>query len=229
MTSTQPQTTNNKIDTSENISPMEEIVATSSQHVLSNSEDDISSYPIETNPNKGKSIDQQVNTQQDLPNSIKIITLDNLFDKQLQTTNKAYKGFIPRDSFQPNLSNNDIITLIKTAFINDNNAFKFKINVLSTYRYFTIYFKSRDSLNQYIEKNLPFLKNIKIYDLTNTNINTLIEHKFKNLDTAVIKIMDIPYNYDTKMLLKHLANKTKSAILDHKEIKKPPRRIPGNN
>jgi hypothetical protein len=155
--------------------------------------------------------------------------LNNLFDKQPQSTNKAHKGFIPKDSFQQELSNNDIVTLLKTAFINDTNAFKFDVNVISTYRYFTIFFRTRDSLNQYIEKSPPSLKNIKIYELTNTNINTLIEQKFKNLDDAVIKIMDIPYNYDTKMLLKHLANKGKSAIIDFKEIKKPPKRIPGHN
>ncbi|GBC11029.1 uncharacterized protein OCT59_025792 [Rhizophagus irregularis] len=37
--------------------------------------------------------------------------------------------------------------------------------------------------------------------------------------------MDIPYNYDTSMLIKHLAIKTGSNIIDHKEIKKPPRKI----
>ncbi|PKY54319.1 hypothetical protein RhiirA4_473060 [Rhizophagus irregularis] len=41
--------------------------------------------------------------------------------------------------------------------------------------------------------------------------------------------MDIPYNYDVKMLLKHLANKSNSKILDHKEIKKQPKRILGRN
>ncbi|PKK70923.1 hypothetical protein RhiirC2_779062 [Rhizophagus irregularis] len=41
--------------------------------------------------------------------------------------------------------------------------------------------------------------------------------------------MDIPYNYDTSMLIKHLTVKTGSTILDHKEIKKPPRKIPNRN
>ncbi|PKB98232.1 hypothetical protein RhiirA5_431702 [Rhizophagus irregularis] len=41
--------------------------------------------------------------------------------------------------------------------------------------------------------------------------------------------MDIPYNYDTSMLIKHLAVKTGSTILDHKKIKKPPRKIPNCN
>ncbi|PKC03779.1 hypothetical protein RhiirA5_423250, partial [Rhizophagus irregularis] len=255
MTTVEPQTQQTIQPSTENITPIEEIINTSSTHVLSNSESDISSRdhnestttvqtPIITsiekstfmeedqtnaNPDKGKLPDQQTNTQQDLPNSIKIVTLNDLFEKQPRISNKAYKGFILRDSFQPDLSNNDIVILLKTAFINDSNAFRFDDNVLSTYRYFTIFFRTCDSLDQYIKNSPQSLKNIKIYELTNMSINTLIEQKFKNLDSAVIKVMDIPYNYDTKMLLKHLANKTKSAILDHKEIKKPPKRIPGRN
>lgn len=256
MASLEPSTSSTPKNTTDNTTPMEEIEVTTSKHVLSNSENDVSSRdsqekdipiqtpitsqvekstfmnedPIITNPNKGKSTEQQTNTQQNIPDSVNIVMLNDLFAQQPQNTNIAHKGFIPRDSFQPNLTNNEIINLLKTAFINDNNAFKFEVNVLFTYRYFTIYYRSRDSLNQYIKDSPPFLKNIKIYELTNTSINTLIEQKFKNLDNAVIKIiMDIPYHYDSKMLLKHLANKSKSAILDHKEIKKPLRKITNRN
>ncbi|PKY55689.1 hypothetical protein RhiirA4_427701 [Rhizophagus irregularis] len=255
MTSEQSQSPQTVTNTTDKVTPMEKVITLTSTHALSNSENDISSRdpkekdmqiqtpitnqaeestfmdedPIDSNPNKGKSVEQNTNTQQNLPNSINITMLDNLFDKQPQDLNTAYKGFIPRDSFQQDYTNNDIINLLKTAFINDSNAFRFETNTLSTYRYFTIYFRTCDSLNQFIEKSPPSLKNIKIYELNNTSINTLIEQKFTNLDSAVIKIMDIPYNYNTKMLLKHLANKSNSAILKHKEIKKPPRRIQGRN
>ncbi|PKY51826.1 hypothetical protein RhiirA4_469089 [Rhizophagus irregularis] len=248
----QPQAHQNTPNITENENYMEDITATTSNHALSHSENDISSRdpkekdlqtqtpitphveestfmdedPIETNPNKGKSIDQQTNTQN---NSIKIMELNDLFESTTQNSNKVYKGFIPRDSFQLDLTNNDIINLLKSAFINDTNAFRFECNSLSTYRYFTIIFRTRDSLDQYIRDSPPSLKNVKIYELTNNAINTLIEQKFNNLDNAVIKILDIPYQYDIKMLLKHLANKTKSAILDHKEIKKPPRKLPNRN
>ncbi|GBC32833.1 uncharacterized protein OCT59_007153 [Rhizophagus irregularis] len=234
---------------------MEDVTITTAQEIPSNSQQNIMSHdtnvndqPIQTpinnqvenstfmdedhvaaSPNKGKSTDRQTNPPNDLPNPIEITIINDLFTQSPQDSNKAYKGFIPRDSFLPTLTNNDIINLLKSAFINDNNAFKFEVNAVSTYRYFSILFRTRDSLDHYIEKSPPELKNIKIYELTNNAINTLIEQKFKNLDSAVIQIMDIPYNYDTKMLLKHLANKTKSAIIDHKEIKKPPRRLPGHN
>ncbi|PKC68871.1 hypothetical protein RhiirA1_456720 [Rhizophagus irregularis] len=231
---------------------MEEASSTSPTHILSHSEFEITSRdshendihtqtpitenltfmeedPIEPNTNKGKSPETQSATQTITPNPLQITVLNDIFTQTPQASNKAHKGFIPRDSFPPKLSNNEIINLIKTSFIKDSNAFRFDVNTTSTYRYFTIYFRTRDSLDQYIRKSPDNLKHIKIYKLTNEAINTLIEQKFANLDQAVIKIMDIPYNYDTSMLIKHLAVKTGSNVLDHKKIKKPPRKIPNRN
>ncbi|PKC03233.1 hypothetical protein RhiirA5_424070 [Rhizophagus irregularis] len=231
---------------------MEEASSTSPTHILSHSELEITSRdshendihtqtpitenltfmeedPIEPNTNKGKSPETQSATQTITPNPLQITVLNDIFTQTPQASNKAHKGFISRDSFPPKLSNNEIINLIKTSFIKDSNAFRFDVNTTSTYRYFTIYFRTRDSLDQYIRKSPDNLKHIKIYKLTNEAINTLIEQKFANLDQAVIKIMDIPYNYDTSMLIKHLAVKTGSNVLDHKKIKKPPRKIPNRN
>ncbi|PKY53512.1 hypothetical protein RhiirA4_471777 [Rhizophagus irregularis] len=185
--------------------------------------------PPEANTNKGKSPETQTATQTNIPKPIEITVLNDIFKSSTHDYNKAHKGFIPRDSFQPNLSNNEIINVLKTSFINDSNAFRFEVNTTSTYKYFTIYFRTRDSLNHYIEKSPDGLKQIKIYELTNTAINTLLVRKFANLDQAVIKIMDIPYSYDTSMLIKHLAVKTGSNVIDHKEVKKPPRKIPNRN
>ncbi|CAG8445584.1 2525_t:CDS:2 [Rhizophagus irregularis] len=213
--------------------PMEEVIATSSTHDLSHSEIELTSRdlskndthtqtpinenltnmeedPSEPNPDKGKSPESQTATQSNLPNAIPMTVLTDIFTQTSQALNKAHKGFIPRDSFKSDLSNNEIINLLKTAFIRDSNAFKFESNVTSTYKYFTIYFRTWDSLKQYIEKSPDNLKQVKIYELTNEAINTLLDQKFANLDAAVIKIMDIPYNYDTSMLIKHLAIKTNS-------------------
>ncbi|PKY44033.1 hypothetical protein RhiirA4_458198 [Rhizophagus irregularis] len=244
-----PSNTNNNtlIDT-----PMEETVSNASTHILSYSEIEATSRdlqekdvhtqapiaeditlmdedPIEPSTNKGKLPITQTATQTNTLKPLEITVLNDIFKNSTQDSNKAHKGFIPRDSFQPNLSNNEIINLLKTSFIKDNNAFKFEVNTTSTYRYFTIFFKTRDSLEYYIENSPDNIKQVKIYELTNEAINTLIERKFANLDQAVIKIMDIPYNYDTSMLIKHLAIKTGSNIIDHKEVKKPPRRLPNRN
>ncbi|PKY60378.1 hypothetical protein RhiirA4_431088 [Rhizophagus irregularis] len=231
---------------------MDEATESSSTHIASHSEIEVTSRdqqekdvhtqapitenitfmdedPIEPNTNKGKSPDTQTATQTNTPKPLEITVLNDIFKKSPQDSNKAHKGFIPRDSFLPNLSNNEIINILKTSFIKDSNAFRFEVNTTSTYRYFTIFFRTRDSLNHYIENSPDNIKQIKIYELTNTAINTLIERKFANLDQAVIKIMDIPYNYDTSMLIKHLAVKTGSNVIDHKEIKKPPRKLPNRN
>ncbi|PKC64456.1 hypothetical protein RhiirA1_442841 [Rhizophagus irregularis] len=232
--------------------PMEEVIATSSTHDLSHSEIELTSRdslkndththtpindnltnmeedPSGPNPDKGKSPESQTATQTNLPNAIPMTVLTDIFTQTSQASNKAHKGFIPRDSFKPELSNNEIINLLKMAFIRDSNAFKFESNTTSTYKYFTIYFRTRDSLNYYIEKSPNNLKQVKIYELTNEAINTLLDKKFADLDSAVIKIMDIPYNYDTTMLIKHLAIKTGSNIIDQKELKKPPRKLPNHN
>ncbi|PKC54926.1 hypothetical protein RhiirA1_403267 [Rhizophagus irregularis] len=231
---------------------MDEANESSSTHALSHSEIEITSRdlnnndlhkqtpidenltlmdedPIESSTNKGKSPETQTATQTNIPEQIEITVLNDIFKNKSQDLNKVHKGFIPNDSFKPEMTNNEIINLLKTLFLNDANAYKFEINSTSTYKYFTIYFGTHDSLNQYIEKSPNGLQKIKIYELTNTAINTLIERKFEHLDQAVIKIMDIPFNYDTSMLLKHLVTKTGSNIIEHKEIKKSPRKIPNRN
>ncbi|GBC52767.1 uncharacterized protein OCT59_028637 [Rhizophagus irregularis] len=252
MTSSQPAAPSQTANNTSTDTTMEEAMTSSPTHALSHNEIELTSRdsheqdvhtqtpitdkltnmdvdPIDANPDKGKSPETQSATQTNTPNPLHITVLTDIFTHTPQVSNKVHKGFIPRDSFQSKLSNNDIINLIKTSFIKDSNAFRFDVNTTSTYRYFTIHFRTRDSLDQYIANSPDSLKNIKIYELTNEAINTLIEQKFSNLDQAVIKIMDIPYNYDTSMLIKHLAAKTGSNIIEHKEIKKPPRKIPNRN
>ncbi|EXX74658.1 hypothetical protein GLOIN_2v1480128 [Rhizophagus irregularis DAOM 181602=DAOM 197198] len=255
MSSNHAASSDSNIDNNVLTAPMEDIVSTSSVQNPPENETEIASRdsskdtendvhtqtpitdnftimdedPKDTNTNKGKSPEVQTATQTNPPKSIEITVLKDIFKSTTQVCNKAHKGFIPRDSFKPNLINNEIINLLKTSFLNDSNAYKFEVNTTSTYRYFTIFFKTRDSLNQYIENSPENLKPIKIYELTNTAINVLIERKLSTMDQAVIKIMDIPYNYDTSMLIKHLALKTNSNVIDHKEIKKPPRKIPNRN
>ncbi|CAB4386368.1 unnamed protein product [Rhizophagus irregularis] len=178
---------------------MEEATTSSSTHVLSHSEIEITSRDTQ---------EIDLHTQTPITENLTFMDEDPIESNTDKDSIKAHKGFIPRDSFPSKLTNNEIINLIKTSFIKDSNAFRFDVNTTSTYRYFTIHFRTRDSLDQYIGKSPDSLKHVKIYELTNEAINTLIGQKFANLDQAVIKIMDIPYNYDTSMLIKHLAVKT---------------------
>ncbi|PKC59980.1 hypothetical protein RhiirA1_540145 [Rhizophagus irregularis] len=86
---------------------------------------------IETNINKGKSPANTSNTFDIQQNNNNITVIANLFEQLAQLPNKLHKAFILQDSFQKNLSNNEIINIIKLAFINDSNAFKFNVNNLS--------------------------------------------------------------------------------------------------
>ncbi|PKK64256.1 hypothetical protein RhiirC2_716402 [Rhizophagus irregularis] len=164
MTSSQQTGTNKMVDNTITDTTMKEVTSTSPTHILSHSELEITSRdlqetdihtqtpitenltfmdedPIETNTNKGKSPETQTATQTDPPKNIEITVLNDIFKDTTHASNKAHKGFIPRDSFKPNLTNNEIINLLKTSFLNDNNAFKFEVNTTSTYRYFTIFLK----------------------------------------------------------------------------------------
>ncbi|GBC27554.2 hypothetical protein GLOIN_2v1769661 [Rhizophagus irregularis DAOM 181602=DAOM 197198] len=191
MTSSQPaapsQTANNTItDTT-----MEEALSSSPTHALSHSEIELTSRdlheqdihtqtpiidkltnmdvdPINTNTNKGKSPETQSATQTNIPNPLQITVLTDIFAQTPQVSNKAHKGFIPRDSFPPKLSNNEIINLIKTTKILQPRPGCYK------------------------------------------NYGYTIQLRYIHV-------------------IKHLAVKTGSNIIDHKEIKKPPRKIPNRN
>ncbi|CAG8723209.1 3500_t:CDS:2, partial [Rhizophagus irregularis] len=201
--------------------PMEEVIATSSIHDLSHNEIELTSHdslkndthtqtpinenltnveedPSKPNPDKGKSSESQTATQTNLPNAIPMTVLTDIFTQTSQASNKAHKGFIPRDSFKPALSNNEIINLLKTAFIRDSNAFKFESNTTSTYKYFTIYFRTRDSLNHYIEKSPDDLKQARRHNSKTTpSISsqgtyqpkhaTLVDHHYTFLKTVTIR------------------------------------------
>ncbi|RGB22016.1 hypothetical protein C1646_678141 [Rhizophagus diaphanus] len=134
---------------------------------------------IEPNIDKGISTALNPDTSVVLQINLNVAMIDNLFSKSTPIENKAHKAFIPRDSFSPYASNNEIINIIKSAFINDNKSFKFEANNLSSYKYYTIFFKTRDSLEKYLKNSSPQLSKIKLYELTQNNVNTLTEQKFQ--------------------------------------------------
>jgi hypothetical protein len=84
-------------------------------------------------------------------------------------------------------------------------------------------------LTPYLKKPIQLLYNCYLYELTQHNIDTLIINKFKAQDNNIIKILDVPVNYDTKLLVKYLANVTKKEIKTYREFKKRPQRIINKN
>ncbi|CAB4396570.1 unnamed protein product [Rhizophagus irregularis] len=186
-------------------------------HSLSNSEMDISSHdqikknndqtPI-NNEQDSMETDQhnhnQDNTNTPDQHSIKgkakinnddILHLSNIFDKEKSRDNQTHEAFIPKDSFNNNLTDKEIKERIKNAFITERNAIKFNTRTSMNYTYFTITFTSRDSMSQYLNKPIQLLGNSYIYELTQENINTLILNKLQRQDSNIVKILDIPPLY----------------------------------
>ncbi|CAG8743480.1 uncharacterized protein OCT59_005076 [Rhizophagus irregularis] len=114
---------------------MDEANESSSTHALSHSEIEITSRdlnnndlhkqtpidenltlmdedPIESSTNKGKSPETQTATQTNIPEQIEITVLNDIFKNKSQDLNKVHKGFIPNDSFKPEMTNNEIINLL---------------------------------------------------------------------------------------------------------------------
>ncbi|RGB24415.1 hypothetical protein C1646_773145, partial [Rhizophagus diaphanus] len=175
--------------------------------------------------NKGKSTEDNTQSQNPTADNDGIKILHNIFSTNNKETPTIHEAFIPRDSFKSELTRHDIIDIIKNAFITEHNAITFNFRSTATFQYIIIGFKLRDSLERYIKESPKQLRNIKIYELNKENINTLIDYKFQSQDNSVVKILDIPYDYDNKLIIKHLANTTGVGIVQYSEVKKPAKRF----
>ncbi|PKC02791.1 hypothetical protein RhiirA5_424736 [Rhizophagus irregularis] len=205
----------------------------SSPHALS-SEHDISSHDISnekrdapiTNEQDAMSIDHpdelldQNKTNTANPNTDGSAAINN--STRAITT---YEVFIPRDSFNKEKSNNEILDQIKNAFVNDKSAIKFKIHTSMTYTYFVITLTSQETFIRLTTKPITNLNNIKTYELTQQNIESRAFKIFKPQDDNILRVLDVPFNYDVKLLVSHIATTTGKIIVTYKVLKKRPREI----
>ncbi|PKC50992.1 hypothetical protein RhiirA1_484814 [Rhizophagus irregularis] len=98
-----------------------------------------------------------------------------------------------------------------------------------TFKFYMISVSTKDKLSYLIKTSPPELQNVKIYEYTQQNIDTLIECKLQLQDNTIIKILDIPINYDVTLLIKQITNATGKRIATYKEIRKPPQKIQNRN
>jgi hypothetical protein len=84
---------------------------------------------------------------------------------------------------------------------------------------------SAEKLKALTENSPTELNAVKIYAYTQNNIDTLIERKLQKQDDTIIKILDIPIYYDSKLLIKQITDTTGKTIKTYKEIKKAPQKI----
>ncbi|CAB5369001.1 unnamed protein product [Rhizophagus irregularis] len=122
---------------------------------------------------------------------IEEIPLIDVFSASHMTAQTSFEGFIPRDSFPPKFTDKEILQNLNNIFVKDKDVIKVRSLKKMTFKFFMISVTSKDKLSQLINTLPPELKNIKIYEYTQANLNTLTEQKLKNQDDIIIKILDI--------------------------------------
>ncbi|CAB4442858.1 unnamed protein product [Rhizophagus irregularis] len=145
-----------------------------------------------------------------------ILIMDSPFTNLIHDRNVIHETFIPRDSFPKDMSNEQILNLIKTALVNEPALVNAYIKRL-TYQLIVIQFDNLEKKQHYINNIHDVIKK-PIYDYTNENVKTLLKSKFSDIDNTCIKVLDIPYHYDSALIVTHLANITKATIKNYKEI-----------
>ncbi|EXX64955.1 hypothetical protein RirG_137940 [Rhizophagus irregularis DAOM 197198w] len=155
--------------------------------------------------------------------------IDNIFSASNTQTQTSFEGFIPRDSFPPKLTDKEILQKLNTIFIGDKEFIKVRSLKKMTFKFYMISVSTKEKLSHLIKTSPPTLPNVKIYEYTQHNIDTLIERKLQLQDDTIIKILDIPVNYDVTLLIKQITDATGKRITTYKETKKPPQRIQNRN
>jgi hypothetical protein len=145
---------------------------------------------------------------------------------ELQThVNGKFSGFIPRAHFPSSLSNKDLKLQINNLFVKESSNF-IGSNLIThgNLDFIIINFKNETTLKKYNEKADKDLNTIiEIYN--EENINRYIKNICDQTNNNIIKIIDIPINYDSATLAQHVANITGQKIKAITELTQ----IPNNN
>jgi hypothetical protein len=158
-------------------------------------------------------------------NNDKIVAI-SLNTTELQThVNGKFSGFISRAHFPTTLSNKDLKLQINSLFVKESTNF-IGSNLIThgNLDFIIINFKNETTLKKYNEKVDKDLNTIiEIYN--EENINRYIKNICDQTNNNIIKIIDIPINYDSTTLAQHVANITGQQIKAITELTQ----IPNNN
>ncbi|POG60953.1 hypothetical protein GLOIN_2v1787200 [Rhizophagus irregularis DAOM 181602=DAOM 197198] len=103
--------------------------------------------------------------------------IDNIFSASNIQAQTSFEGFIPRDSFPPKLTDKEILQKLNNIFVGDKDFIKVRSLKKMTFKFYMISVSTKDKLSYLIKTSPPELQNVKIYEYTQQNIDTLIEHK----------------------------------------------------
>ena len=208
-------------------------------HSLSSTEEDISSHdhspekrdaPIDSIVDDMILDDHQTKPDTDQPKPNMVITnVSDIFSQPQVQDEPMAELFIPRDSFDKELSNNTIIERIKKFYINNNDVIKIRLQKKMNFTYFVITLRSRDMIKKYVNKPVPALSNARPYELTQDNVHNLLNVKLKSQDDNIIKVIDVPYHYNPDLIIEAIQHVTGKVVINFQELKKRPQIIRTKN
>ncbi|CAB4435336.1 unnamed protein product [Rhizophagus irregularis] len=140
-----------------------------------------------------------------------------LFKNYNSRSNTEYVLFFMKDIFDKEKSNNEILNDLKNAFLTEHDIISYRPVKRATLEFFTILVGSEEAFNRLKEKPVPLLNNAAPQIFSNEKIDDLIKYNIENLKARSINLLNVPINYDINLLIKHIANFTRSAIDSYKE------------
>ncbi|PKY55775.1 hypothetical protein RhiirA4_475469 [Rhizophagus irregularis] len=149
---------------------------------------------------------------------------NNIFKEFRSRLDSEFKFFFTRQQFDKEKSNNEIINLLKNAFLTISDAIEFKHQNYTTIDCYTVLIATEKTFNELKNKPIALLNNEISKIFSKTAIDQLINNSVNDLNERTITLTNIPVKYDSTLLIKHIANFTKSAIASHKEL--IPKRTP---
>lgn len=181
----------------------------------------VATSPTPINNDKGKlpsTVDQHPPGNQSKTSTINFDTIqviDDQFKDKKTSFTTVHELFIPKRELPFSESNTDLENRIRAAFVSGNFASKVYTRTQYSFTYFVIQFKTKEYKDSFLNKRHPLLR-AYLYDYTESQIDAHINNYLASQDTNIIKLHDIPFNFDVKVVIQHLANRTKRAIKSYK-------------
>jgi hypothetical protein len=129
--------------------------------------------------------------------------------------------FLPYSHFPESFSNKEIITQIKNFFVKEKYFSEAYLKNHDGYKIIIIKFSNEETKQKYNNNEHENLQT-KLLDYDNINVNKHMSIQFRKQDDQLIKIVDIPIEYNAKTFIQHVENITGEKIKNYSEKIKSP-------
>ena len=223
------------------LDPQNETSTPKNSHALSSEDDltsreDASSHPYVPITDKDDQMDtddllnkETVSQNQQNTGSASITspshnTKLDIFSNATSHADSTYKIFFDKKDFDPKKSANEVLTDIKQAFFNTTGMVRAMLHRRMNLQYYTVQFTNEETFNKVLNQPITALNNIKAVRFSTDLIQSKINGQLDNLSNSTVLVANVPINYNTDLVLKHMANFTSTSITSHKEIR-PSRKL----